>query len=288
MSTGAVPSRRESPLTVERRRRLCDLARRIRVSILESIHAGGSGHAGSSLSIVDVLAYLYSSFLRVDPQRPHWPERDWMVFSKGHGAPALYATLAHAGYFDTGELATLRALGSRLQGHPRAGTLPGIDVSTGSLGQGLSIAVGLALSFRLRGSSNRVVCVLGDGELQEGQNWEAMMAAASLNLRGLIAIVDRNRLQNDGATEHIIKLEDLAAKATAFGWASRTLNGHDFDEIAEALDAAAASDRPTFLVAETIKGRGVSFMEGVVHWHHHPLDAADLARALADVDRPGD
>lgn len=269
--------------TQDRWSRLRELARRTRQSILEAIHTAGTGHAGSSLSIVDVLVYLYTSVLRIDPRRPDWTERDWVVFSKGHGAPALYATLAHAGFFDVSELGTLRALGSRLQGHPKAGTLPGVDVSTGSLGQGLSIAAGLALSFALRGRPNRVICILGDGEMQEGQNWEAMMAAASLGLTNLMAIVDRNRLQNDGPTESILALGDLAAKARAFGWYARTVDGHDFDALAEAFDAAMASRQPAFLVAETIKGKGVSFMEGVVHWHHHPLNDEDFARAMIDL-----
>lgn len=260
------------------------LARRTRHSILDAIHVSGSGHAGSSLSIVDVLAYLYTCVLRVDPRRPDWTDRDWVVFSKGHGAPALYATLAHAGFFPLSEMATLRALGSRLQGHPKAGTLPGIDVCTGSLGQGLSIAVGLALSFALRERANRVFCILGDGEMQEGQNWEAMMAAASLRLTNLIAIVDRNGLQNDGPTESIVALGDLVAKARAFGWHAAAVDGHDFDALAAAFAGAAGARQPVFLVAETVKGKGVSFMEGVVQWHHHPLGDADFARAVAELE----
>ena len=258
-------------------------ARQIRISIVGAIHQAGSGHAGSSLSIVDVLAYLYDAVLRYDPRRPDWPERDWVIFSKGHGAPALYATLAHAGFFDVAELPTLRSLGSRLQGHPKAGLLPGVDVSTGSLGQGLSIAVGLALSFRRRGWSNRVFTILGDGEMQEGQNWEAMMAASSWGLDNLVAIVDRNGLQNDGPTEGVIKLSDLAAKARAFDWHADTIDGHDLVAIDGGFREALAAGRPALIVAETIKGKGVSFMEGIVHWHHHPIETPDYAKAVSEL-----
>jgi len=267
---------------------LAEKARRTRISILSAIHKAGTGHAGSSLSIVDVLTYLYDSVLRYDIHRPDWPDRDWLIFSKGHGAPALYACLAHAGFFDPAELVTLRGLGSRLQGHPKAGLLPGVDVSTGSLGQGLSIACGLALSFRLRSRANRVFCILGDGEMQEGQNWEAMMVASSLNLDNLTAIVDRNGLQNDGPTERIVALGDLTTKATVFGWYSEAFNGHDFSAIESALRRALATNSPALLVANTVKGKGISYMEGVVHWHHHPISDADYAQAMreleADVD----
>ncbi len=262
---------------------LPEKARQIRASIISAIYLAGSGHAGSSLSIVDVLTYLYDEVLRYDPERPDWPGRDWLVFSKGHGAPALYATLAHAGFFDVSELPSLRALGSRLQGHPKAGLLPGVDVSTGSLGQGLSISVGLALSFRRRSWPNRVFTILGDGEMQEGQNWEAMMAAASFGLNNLIAIVDRNGLQNDGPTEDIIRLNDLAAKARAFDWHAETVDGHDFDAIAASINHALTAGRPVLIVANTVKGKGVSYMEGVVEWHHHPINDSEYAKAMAEL-----
>jgi transketolase len=263
---------------------LAEKALRTRISILSAIHKAGTGHAGSSLSIVDVLTYLYDSVLRYDVHRPDGPDRDWLIFSKGHGAPALYACLAHAGFFDPGELVTLRGLGSRLQGHPKAGLLPGVDVSTGSLGQGLSIACGLALSFLLRRRANRAFCILGDGEMQEGQNWEAMMAAAALNLDNLIVIVDRNGLQNDGPTEDIVALGDLTAKAIAFGWYAEAFDGHDFCAIEAAIRRALAADRPAMLVANTVKGKGVSYMEGVVHWHHHPISDADYAQAMRELE----
>lgn len=262
---------------------LTEKARMVRLSILWSIHQAGTGHAGSSLSIVELLTYLYTHVLKYDPTVPEWDDRDWVVFSKGHGAPALYAVLAHSGFFDLGELSTLRGLGSRLQGHPKARLLPGVDVSTGSLGQGLSIATGLALSFRLRQRPNRVFCILGDGEMQEGQNWEAMMTAAMLGLGNLFAIVDRNGLQNDGPTEEIVALTDLGTKAQAFGWQVETCDGHDFDSIAGAFRRALITDRPAFMIANTIKGKGVSFMEGVVHWHHHPISDDDFSRAVAEL-----
>jgi transketolase len=254
----------------------------VRRLILEAIHAVGTGHPGSSLSAVEILVYLYHAHLRIDPSRPDWPERDWMVFSKGHGAPALYAVLARRGYFPTEVLASLRRLGSPLQGHPCAGTALGVDVSTGSLGQGLSFALGLALGFRQDGRANRVVCVVGDGELQEGQNWEAMMAAAHYAADNLAVVVDCNGLQNDGPTQAILALGDIAEKARAFGWAAVSVDGHDFDQLHAAMSARVPG-RPTLVVARTIKGKGVSFMEGVVHWHHHPIDADQFAQAMAEL-----
>ncbi|HLL46530.1 MAG TPA: transketolase, partial [Longimicrobiaceae bacterium] len=207
--------------------------------------------------------------------------------SKGHGAPGLYATLAHAGVLPREELESLRRLGTRLQGHPNARELPGIDASTGSLGQGISIALGLALSFRMDGLPNRVYCVLGDGELQEGQNWEAAMAASALDVPNLIAIVDRNGLQNDGPTESIIPLGDLGAKWRAFGWDAYVVDGHDFHALDAALTAARTGPGPSVLVANTVKGKGISYMEGVTHWHHHPISDAELAGALEELAEEG-
>jgi transketolase len=258
-------------------------AARVRRNLLEAIHAVGTGHAGSSLSAVELLLLLYTRHLRVRPGEPDWPERDRLVFSKGHGAPALYAVLAEVGYFPVEELRTLRQMGSRLHGHPVAGTLPGIDVSTGSLGQGLSIAVGMAAGFCLRGSPSRVFCVLGDGELQEGQNWEAIAYAAGRRFPNLVAVVDRNGLQNDGPTEAIHPLEDLAGRFEAFGWAALDVDGHDLAALDGALERAVAEPRPAVVVARTTKGKGVSFMEGVVKWHHHPVSGEELAAALREI-----
>jgi transketolase len=257
----------------------------IRRLVIDAIAQAGTGHAGSSLSMIEILALLYFRHLNIDPKRPRWEERDHFILSKGHGAPGLYATLAHAGYFPIAEMKSLRGLDSRLQGHPNAAKLRGIDASTGSLGQGLSIASGLAHGLRLQEKTSRVVCLLGDGEMQEGQNWEALMVASALKLGNLLAIVDRNRLQNDGPTELIVPLDSLVAKAESFGWHSSEVNGHDFRSLDRALSAAKLrSDRPTLIVAQTIKGKGVSFMENQVKWHHHTISPEEHLIAIADIE----
>jgi transketolase len=268
---------------------LVSTARNVRRSLLSAIHAVQTGHAGTSLSMIEILVLLYARHLRVDPAEPRHPERDLLILSKGHGAPGLYATMAHVGYFPLVELDTLRQIDSRLQGHPNANLLPGVDVCTGSLGQGLSIGLGLALGHRLREDDRRVFCILGDGELQEGQNWEAAMAAAGYGVGSIVAIVDRNRLQSDGDTENVLPLGDLAHKWRAFGWDVAEVNGHDFNALDEALRRAACGERsqPAAIIAHTVKGRGVSYMENVVHWHHHPLTDDDLERALAELAEAG-
>ncbi|MBB4636969.1 1-deoxy-D-xylulose-5-phosphate synthase N-terminal domain-containing protein [Longimicrobium terrae] len=259
-------------------------AREIRRLTLTSIHQAQTGHAGPSLSMVEILTLLYFRHLRYDPRDPRAEWRDRFVLSKGHGAPGLYATLAHAGVLPREELGSLRRLGTRLQGHPNARDLPGVDASTGSLGQGISIALGMALGFRMDGRSNRVFCILGDGELQEGQNWEAAMAAPALAVPNLVAIVDRNGFQSDGPTESIIPLGDLGAKWRAFGWDVHEVDGHDFHALDAALTAARTSPAPSVVVARTIKGKGVSYMEGVTHWHHHPISDPELAAALDEIE----
>jgi transketolase len=258
-------------------------ARAIRELTLRAIHHVQTGHPGSSLSMVELLTYLYFVHLRVRPEEPGWPGRDYVLLSKGHGSPSYYATLALRGYFPVEELLTLRQYGTRLHGHPKAGELPGVDACTGSLGQGLSVAAGLALGLKHQQRPNRVVCILGDGELQEGQNWEAAMAAAAFGLDNIVAVVDRNGLQNDGPTEEIMPLGDLEAKWRAFGFEVSTVDGHDFGELHEVFERAGTDGRPTAIVARTVKGRGVSFMEGVTKWHHHPIDDEELAVALAEV-----
>lgn len=271
-------------LTTEREQYLVTTACHIRKNLLMAIHAVGTGHAGSSLSLIEILVVLYFQYLKIDPKKPNWEERDWFILSKGHGSPALYATLAAAGYFSEKRLRHLRKFGSGLHGHPVAGALPGIDVSTGSLGQGLSIAVGLALGFRQQGRSNRVVCVLGDGELQEGQNWEAANAASQFGLTNLCCIVDRNGLQNDGETEAIMQLGDLCSRFKSFGWQTIEIDGHDFNAIDKSLRLAQQSLVPCIIVANTIKGRGISFMEGVVKWHHHPISDEQLSLCLSELN----
>ncbi len=280
-----IKARATGALDVSGRAQLAARAREVRRSLLDAIHAVQTGHAGTSLSMIEVLVLLYARHMRVDPTDPRHPDRDILILSKGHGAPGLYATMAHAGYFPVEELRTLRQMGSRLQGHPNANLLPGVDVCTGSLGQGLSIGLGLALGHRLRGQERRIFCILGDGELQEGQNWEAAMATAGYRTGSLIAIVDRNRLQGDGDTESVLPLGELSEKWRAFGWNVAEVDGHDFDALDHALrDACLDSERPTAIIAHTVKGRGVSYMEHVVHWHHHPMSDEDLQRALAELD----
>lgn len=260
------------------------IARAIRIDILKAINSVGTGHPGSSLSTIELLTTLYFEFMHINPEKPDASDRDRFIMSKGHGAPGLYGTLAHRGYFDIKELATLRQFGSRLQGHPTKGALPGIDASTGSLGQGLSIALGMALALKYKKASPRVFCLLGDGEIQEGQNWEAAIAAASYNANNLIAIIDRNQLQNDKPTESLLKIEDLAEKFIAFGWHTQRINGHDFAAIFDALNMANAADKPACIIADTIKGKGVSYMEHQVKWHHHPITDEELAIAIQELN----
>ncbi len=263
---------------------LTDQARQIRELVLRAIHKVGTGHAGSSLSMIEILVALYFDILRHDPRRPDWSGRDILILSKGHGSPGLYATLAQAGYFDPEEMYTLRQFGSRLHGHPKAGALPGVELSTGSLGQGLSVALGMAMGLRRNGRPSQVACILGDGEIQEGQNWEALMAAAGLGVTNLIAILDRNGLQNDAPTEDLMPLGDMRAKAESFGWRVFEGDGHDFGFLRPALAQAwAENDKPSFVIANTVKGKGVSYMENAVKWHHHPIDDGELSQALQDI-----
>jgi len=258
-------------------------ATRVRRNVLEAIHAVGTGHEGTSLSVIDVLVSLYFRVARHDPSNPTDPDRDRILLSKGHGAPALYGVLAEAGYLPVNELRSLRQLGSRLQGHPNSNALPGVDACTGSLGQGLSQGLGMALGLRLQGRPGRVFCVLGDGELQEGQNWEAAMAAAHYGVPNLLVIVDRNGLQSDGPTEETLALGDVTAKWRSFGWSAVPVDGHDFAAIEAAMLAGLAANGPAAIIAETVKGKGVGYMEGAVEWHHKPMSDDDLGRALLEL-----
>ncbi|MDZ4169853.1 MAG: transketolase [Coriobacteriia bacterium] len=260
-------------------------AQQMRRDIVEMIAAAGSGHPGGSLSAADILATLYfGDVLRHDSARPDWPDRDRFVLSKGHAGPVLYAALAEAGYFGRDQLATLRKLGSMLQGHPDCKKTPGVEVSTGSLGQGLSIAAGLAAGLRGSGGDDRTVfCLLGDGELQEGQVWEAAMFAAHHGLSNLVAIVDDNGLQIDGACNEVMCLGHIAQKFVAFGWDAIEVDGHDVSALREALVAAKHEQHPVVVVARTVKGRGVSFMEGQAGWHGKAPSADELERALAEL-----
>ncbi len=241
----------------------------IRKSIIEMLSEAGSGHLGGSLGLADIFTYLYFYELQHNSQNPQWEKRDRLILSIGHVAPVLYATLAHSGYFAIEELKTLRKLGSRLQGHPgKDKGLPGIEISSGSLGQGLSVAVGIALTFKMDNRKERVVCICGDGELQEGSIWEAAMAAGHYNLDNLICIVDRNGVQIDGPTETVMSLEPLALKWAAFNWHVIECNGHNFIDINRAFnDANNVIKKPKVIIARTIMGKGVPSIENDYHWH---------------------
>lgn len=263
-----------------------DLCRTVRSDIVTMVHRAGSGHPGGSLSAVELMVGLYfGGQMCVDPKNPEWEGRDRFLLSKGHVAPVVYSVLARKGFFPVEELWTLRRLGSSLQGHPHRGSTPGLDCSSGSLGQGLSIANGLALGFQKQGRTNRVYCLLGDGELQEGQVWEAVMTAAQHKLDNLCAIVDYNHVQLDGAVEEIKALGDLCAKWHDFGWNVLEVDGHDMNAVLRAYDMARAfRGKPTVLIANTVKGKGVSFMENDCNWHGNPPNAQQLEQALAEIN----
>lgn len=251
----------------------------IRKLILESLSEAGSGHTGGSLGLADVFAVLYHKVLRHNPLKPEWNERDRLVLSIGHVAPVLYATLAHAGYFPVEELKTLRKLGSRLQGHPgRDFGLPGIELSAGSLGQGLSVALGMALADKMDNRSRRTYCILGDGELQEGSVWEAIMAASHHQIDNLCAVVDRNGLQIDGPTELVMKLESLTDRWKAFGWNVISVDGHDQTALIEAFESGQKTrEKPTVILAKTIMGKGVKSIEDDYRWHGKAPSKEQLA-----------
>jgi transketolase len=269
---------------------LSELANEMRQDIVRMIAKAGSGHPGGSLSCIDVLCALYfGDVMQYDAKNPQWDERDYFILSKGHAAPALYATLAHAGYFPVEELGTLRQLGSRLQGHPDSNLCPGVEVGTGSLGQGLSIACGLACGLRLKGNERTVFTVLGDGEAQEGQVWEAATFAAHEGIDNLVAILDANGLQIDGPTTDVCQVGDLGNKFAAFGWDVQEVDGHDFDALVPMLKKLQASrdGKPHLLVAHTVKGKGVSFMENQVGWHGKAPNEEQTATAIAELQKEG-
>jgi transketolase len=267
---------------IEQIAHLCQAMRR---DIIEMTAAAGSGHPGGSLSAVEIVAALYGSVMRHDPADPSMSDRDRFVLSKGHAAPVLYAALAETGYLPREELLTLRKLGSRLQGHPDMRKLPGVEVSTGSLGQGLALANGMALALRLdKNDTPTVFCLLGDGELQEGSVWEAAMAAAHYALSNVVAIVDLNGLQIDGATCEVMDLGNVPEKFAAFGWTVITCDGHSVADLADALTHAKEdTGGPVVVVARTMKGRGVSFMENLCEWHGKAPNPDEAACALAEL-----
>ncbi|PLX96770.1 MAG: transketolase [Desulfuromonas sp.] len=257
-------------------------ARQLRVEILKMLNLARSGHTGGSLSAIDVLTVLFFHTMRHDPGRPDWEDRDRFVLSKGHAAPALYATLAQAGYFPREDLKTLRRLGSHLQGHPDMNKTPGIEVCTGSLGQGFSQAVGIALANRLEKRNSRTYVLLGDGEMQEGQVWEAAMAAAHYNLDNLCAIIDHNGLQIDGDVAKVMNVAPLGPKFLAFNWHVVEVDGHDISAIVQGLeDAEKTNGKPTLIVARTVKGKGVPFFEHKANYHGVPPSDDELEKALS-------
>ncbi len=263
---------------------LAEKARLIRGDIIRMLASSRSGHPGGSLSAADILATLYFRKMKIDAKNPKLPERDRFVLSKGHAAPVLYATLAEAGYFPTDLLVSLRQFGSILQGHPDMHKVPGVEMSTGSLGQGLSVANGMALAARLDRKDYRVYVLLGDGETEEGQVWEAAMTSAHYKLDNLTAFLDYNHLQIDGRIEDVKSNTAPADRFTAFGWHVLEINGHDFDEIDGAIEQAKATKgKPTMIVAHTTKGKGVSFMENQVSWHGAAPKPEEAAKALAEL-----
>ena len=262
------------------------IAKEIRKSVITSLTEAGSGHTGGSLGMADVFTVLYFSVMNHNSQKPDWHERDRLVLSIGHIAPVQYAALAHAGYFPVEELKTLRKLGSRLQGHPgKNHGLPGLELSSGSLGQGLSVAVGMALAARHKQEVQRIFCVSGDGELQEGSIWEAAMSASQYNLDNLIWIIDRNYLQIDGNTEKVMKLEPLDEKFKAFGWNVLRCNGNDIEELVTAFEAATSvKNSPTVIIAETIMGKGIKEIENNSAWHGKVPTKEELREFLAELN----
>ena len=267
------------------KKELAKIACNVRKGIIEGTFNAKSGHPGGSLSIADILTYLYFKEMNVDAAEPVKADRDRFVLSKGHAAPALYAVMAQKGYFPVEELKTLRKVGSRLQGHPSMSYLPGVDISTGSLGQGISAACGMALGAKLKGDAFRVYTILGDGEIGEGQVWEAAMYAAAKKLDNLVAFVDNNNLQIDGTVEEVNSPYPIPEKFDSFGWNVIEIDAHNFDEIENALNnAKECKGKPTAIIAKSVKGKGVSFMENQVNWHGAAPNAEQYEIAMAELD----
>lgn len=256
---------------------------KVRMGIIEGVHNAKAGHPGGSLSSADILTYLYFKHMNIDPKNPKMENRDRFVLSKGHAAPALYSVLAHRGFFPTDLLKTLRKPDSILQGHPDMKNIPGVDMSSGSLGQGISAAVGMSLSSKHFGTGFNVYTILGDGECEEGQVWEAAMFAANKKLNNLVAFVDYNNLQIDGTVDEVNSPLPLDKKFAAFNWHVIVINGHDFSEIEAALAQAAKQDKPTAIIANTVKGKGVSFMENQVGWHGVAPNDEQAAEAMNEL-----
>lgn len=271
-------------MTANEKKELQKIACMVRMGIIEGVYNAKSGHPGGSLSIADLLTYLYFVKMRVDPRNPKWEDRDRMVLSKGHCAPALYSVLAQRGYFPVEELKSLRHIGAMLQGHPDMKHIPGVDMSSGSLGQGISAACGMALSGKLGGKGYGVYCILGDGEIEEGQVWEAAMFAGNKGLSNLVAIVDSNGLQIDGPVAEVNSPEPITDKFAAFGFHVITMDAHDFDDIDRAFrEADTVSDKPVAIIQKSVKGKGVSFMENQVSWHGSAPNKEQYEQAMEEL-----
>ena len=271
------------------KKELAITACKVRMGVIEGTHCAKSGHPGGSLSVTDILTYLYFQEMKTDPQNPAWQERDRLVLSKGHTAPALYAVLAQKGFFPVEELKTLRKIGSRLQGHPDMKKIPGVDMSSGSLGQGISAACGMAKAAKLTGGEWRVYTVLGDGEIQEGQVWEASMFAGARKLDNLCVIVDNNGLQIDGKIEDVCSPYPITDKFKAFNFNVIEIDAHDFEQIADAFKKARETKgMPTAIIMKSVKGKGVSFMENNVSWHGTAPNDEQYAQAMADLEKIGE
>ena len=265
---------------------LQEIARNVRIGIIESVYNAKSGHPGGSLSIADIMTVLYFNQMNVDEKNPKSPSRDRLVLSKGHVAPALYSVLAEKGYFDKEELKNLRKLNSILQGHPDMKNIPGVDMSTGSLGQGLSVANGMAIASKLNHEGIRVYCICGDGELQEGQIWEAAMSSSHYKLDNLCVIVDNNNLQIDGKVDEVMSIYPIDAKFRSFGFEVINIDGHDMNQIIGALNKAKTiKGKPTAIIAKTIKGKGVSFMENVAGWHGKAPKEEEYKLAMKELQK---
>ena len=271
-------------MTASEKKQLMATACKVRMGVIEGTHGAKAGHPGGSLSAADVFTYLYFKEMNIDPKNPKWEERDRFVLSKGHTAPGLYAALAERGFFPVDDLPTLRHIDSYLQGHPNMNSVPGVDMSTGSLGQGISAAAGMALAARHAGKSCRVYALLGDGEIQEGQVWEAMMFAHHYKLDNLCAVIDNNGLQIDGPIDKVMSPYPIPEKLKAFGWNVVEIDGHDFDQIESAFaQARETKGVPTGIVMKTTKGKGVSFMENQAGWHGKAPNDEEYEKAMAEL-----
>ena len=271
-------------MTTEEKKQLQITACKVRMGVIEGTHGAKAGHPGGSLSAADVFTYLYFKELNIDPKNPRWDGRDRFVLSKGHTAPGLYAALAQRGFFPVEDLPTLRHIGSYLQGHPNMNTVPGVDMSTGSLGQGISCAAGMALGLKHQGSACRVYTLLGDGEIQEGQVWEACMFAAHYKLDNFVVIVDNNGLQIDGEVAKVMSPHPIDGKLQSFGFHVRTIDAHDFDQIEEAfLEARTVKGRPSAIILKSVKGKGVSYMENNASWHGKAPNDEEYRQAMDEL-----